>query len=381
VEPTEDTKSMIRCIGGGGGAVSSIDASMRSCVLSNVCFDGEKWWVYHWSETFTKKLLGTKSLQVGNGNAGWGKKGGWGYDSTLHDTISFHHRRSPFPTSFSFINGVTIFIRNSFSPDNVGHVLVDMLTARWHSFQSLFPEDNIASFHVSALHPMLLTKKDAIISDIIFDADLLLNNNTCFENLVVGSQRLSGLHGDLPASAYVLMRNRIYHQLEIQKEDPKAFKILILQKTKSDWNHRNFVRNWDEVKQWLSEYDVTVIDPASLSFREQIKLLSQTPLVVSLWGGISMGNFLMQSGSVEMLITTWDSKRYTKEMRPETECPDFERSFHNSYSHVTTVGYCSVALDDKTGWKSLSLDRDKFMETFSFAKSIVFQNFPNIDAR
>ena len=89
-----------------------------------------------------------------------------------------------------------------------------------------------------------------------------------------------------------------------------------------------------------------------------------------------MLNFLLPSGSVELIITTWDGRQKYKQSRVKgVECPDYDRGIHNSIAHVETVGYCLIDGPGSDGWSEITLEKEKFMEKFEFAKSIIENNF------
>merc|ERR1712154_548859 len=122
----------------------------------------------------------------------------------------------------------------------------------------------------------------------------------------------------------------------------------------------------------MGGYDVEIMDPTKVPLHEQIQRYAKTNMVISTWGGISMFNFLMPSGSAELVITSWDRRQgYTKGTVKNVECPDFDRGIHNSITHVDTVAYCGTS----DGWSRVRLSKAKFMEKFEFAKSIVENNF------
>lgn len=89
--------------------------------------------------------------------------------------------------------------------------------------------------------------------------------------------------------------------------------------------HTNFITNWAEVVaavELLPNVRVTAYAPVQVPFAEQVRVTSyhskrqnhfrgqvqhyrRADVVISLWGGISMLNFLLRPGKVEIVITSW----------------------------------------------------------------------------
>ena len=50
---------------------------------------------------------------------------------------------------------------------------------------------------------------------------------------------------------------------------------------------------------------VDLIDPSAFSLKEQLDFYSRSWIIVTIWGGISMLDFLAPEGAVEVVVTTW----------------------------------------------------------------------------
>lgn len=127
-------------------------------------------------------------------------------------------------------------------------------------------------------------------------------------------------------------------------------KILMLQKTASNWNHMNIITNWEtmitEIKK-IQYVDVINIVPQNTNFSTQVVLYKEADIVISLWGGISMLNFLISPGSVEILLTAWFAPLMpfpndTWVNKKQMICPDFDDRARLSLGDTKSVRFCSA---------------------------------------
>ena len=158
----------------------------------------------------------------------------------------------------------------------------------------------------------------------------------CYNTVLVGCGRLSGLQGNTAhrhAGSIQYLRETMWKKY-VNLDTPitpnmipdlwnfssslktrnamshRHVNILMLEKVTTYWRQTqtNFVNNWNEVvsavKLINGTFVVSVI-PHMLPFWQQIGYYKQADIVISLWGGISMLNFLIPAGGVEILISSW----------------------------------------------------------------------------
>ena len=141
-------------------------------------------------------------------------------------------------------------------------------------------------------------------------------------------------------SSTMLMRNALSH---------KRVKVLMLEKVTSYWRqaHTNFINNWSGVVsavKAINHTSVVSVIPHKLSFGHQIDYYKQADIVISLWGGISMLNFLIPAGGVEILISSWFAPLMPLPINSESTvlvCPDFDAIARNSLSENNVLKFCT----------------------------------------
>lgn len=126
--------------------------------------------------------------------------------------------------------------------------------------------------------------------------------------------------------------------------------VLMLEKTDTHWNHVNHIKNWSAVVECVKKVagahsSVLSIAPQKVPFDQQVRLFKEADVVVSLWGGISMLNFLMPRNSVEVLFSSWFENlmpmpNTTADIRASLPCPDFDDRARSSFQHKVLL-YCS----------------------------------------
>lgn len=103
------------------------------------------------------------------------------------------------------------------------------------------------------------------------------------------------------------------HFMQVSKERmgfghlsmPKKHKIVIFEK-----HGRRKVLNFDaltEKLQALFDFPVMLVNPADLSFVEQMQLMAETTVVVSPPGGIGFTSVFLPSGAAAVYIDYWDT--------------------------------------------------------------------------
>jgi len=213
-----------------------------------------------------------------------------------------------------------------------------------------------------------------------------LGTPTCFRALVVGSGAVGGLQGGLAHHwpQLLRMRNAVLHSVGWQppaaSPSPAFMDVLVLNKTATvdrrsgePAERRQSSLNASvesQLPQLCAELRrrygyaglrVTVVEPQKTPYAEQVRLYARSLVTVSVWGGISMLNWLMPPGAVEIVFTNWRAdKGYTlnKALQGkmaawghakapkgsiETECPDWEYRMRETLPHIATVRYCSAA--------------------------------------
>jgi hypothetical protein len=136
-----------------------------------------------------------------------------------------------------------------------------------------------------------------------------------------------------------------HNQKQRQRPGKKVVRILMLEKTESAWTHTNFITNWKDVVAAVDLFEgtaVTSIVPHRTPFGDQVRLYRQADVVISLWGGISMLNFLMPPGGVEVLFTSWFAPMMP--MPVPGAVPISASTSRNTTSTTTASGTSSTSL-------------------------------------
>jgi len=223
-------------------------------------------------------------------------------------------------------------------------------------------------------------------------------NRVCFERLIVGCKGISGLAGEAhhrsdtvdamrraiwklheergpPASKSESDSGRVEYPLPSLPPPPSAkahnvstvrLNVLMLEKNESHWQHNNLITNWPQVVKRVQTaagpYSsvLNIRNPVALTFSNQVNLFRQADVVISLWGGISMLNFLAPRGAVEIVFSAWFEDlmplpNTTASLRSELPCPDFDDRARASFGHRVAL-YCSR--DD--GMRNTTVDLDNF---------------------
>jgi len=182
----------------------------------------------------------------------------------------------------------------------------------------------------------------------------------CFNRVVVGMGKQQGLLGDGhsgrdgPVLSY--MRSTLWaaadkssHETEARRlygGDVGALRILLLEKNESLWEHSNLVTNWVELvegaRQECSTCNVLSVQPNKLSIPMQTQLLRLADIVVSPWGGVSMLNFLMPRGKIEIILSSWFAQGgmplpANANTTNWLTCPDFDRPQRSAFGHHTLL--------------------------------------------
>eukprot|EP01036_Dinobryon_divergens_P027626 gene27626-36429_t len=177
------------------------------------------------------------------------------------------------------------------------------------------------------------------------------NAVVCYRKLIVGCGQLSGLDGGTLHRSQSLQHIRRVIWDEYAPDNASSaspnlneVRILMLEKNTSSWQHSNYITNWQEMVSAvrdLPDVVVTAYSPQYQTFKTQVIGYRTTDIVISLWGGISMLNFLLRPGRVEIVITSWfedngmmplpnrttamsSKKRRREEEEDRLECPDFD---------------------------------------------------------
>ena len=142
------------------------------------------------------------------------------------------------------------------------------------------------------------------------------------------------------------MRNRILTNLNIDPFfKPTQFDILILNKLSSIWKHNNFIENLEQVKQWINEEyfdqigNINIIDPKTVSFQEQMYLITNASIIISLWDGMGFYNFLAPLNTVEIIITNYFKKLGYAAKHTFDKIPDYDMLVRDSVTTQYTLRY------------------------------------------
>ena len=116
----------------------------------------------------------------------------------------------------------------------------------------------------------------------------------CYRKLIVGCGRLSGLDGQ------TLHRRQSINYIRtvlwttyapiseggIGNDKDNLINILMLEKNSSSWQHSNYITNWKEIVDAVSELPsvkVTNYSPEYVSFKAQVPMLFFSPLLSVYW--------------------------------------------------------------------------------------------------
>ena len=147
----------------------------------------------------------------------------------------------------------------------------------------------------------------------------------------------------------------------VKNEEEASIRILMIQKKDSSWGHLNLIKNWAEVVsqvEAIKGVTVTHITPKECEFGQQVVHYKNTDIIISLWGGISMLNFLMHKGGTEILFTSWFNdedmllipkvgsidpvtKKILTEVPDLLKCPDFDEKTRTALSDTSSIRFCS----------------------------------------
>lgn len=143
-----------------------------------------------------------------------------------------------------------------------------------------------------------------------------------------------------PSSSHVARNNRY---------NTTRMNILLLEKVDTNWKHDNTIKNWRQVVLTVRNVSgpyasVLSIAPGKVSFAEQVRLFKEADVVVSLWGGISMVNFLMPPDGLEVLFSSWfldimPLPNATASPQP-LPCVDFDDRARSAFRHKVLL-FCS----------------------------------------
>jgi hypothetical protein len=267
--------------------------------------------------------------------------------------------------------------------DNTGHLIFD----QYHPLATAIDThigiraavnvtlvDMVWNHHFFSRYNHIYDRKwKPLIGNIIFNEsirirDFVLRNKarkqmTCYRHLLVGCGQLSGLAGNVLHRARSLryIRQRLW---EVYAPDTSntvllnnvqqrhVVNILMLQKNTTTWKHTNFVLNWMEIVHAVSalpNVSVKNFSPSNVQFPDQVKYYRAADIIISQWGGISMLNFLMPPGGVEILITSWFSDlmsmpNSTASFNVSSSsliCPDFDDRARLSIGDTKSLRFCT----------------------------------------
>ena len=205
----------------------------------------------------------------------------------------------------------------------------------------------------------------------------------CYRKLIAGCGRVAGMDGGVQSRqgsihyirdmlwqeyapdnltvANVDKNNSNVNKAEIIKDKVANIRILMIQKIDSSWGHLNLIKNWAEIVtgvEALKGVTVTHFVPKQCEFGQQVAYYKNADIIISLWGGISMLNFLMPKGGTEVLFTSWFSdndmlliprigsidpvtKKNITEVPRLLKCPDFDERTRSALSDTSSIRFCS----------------------------------------
>ena len=206
----------------------------------------------------------------------------------------------------------------------------------------------------------------------------------CYRKLLAGCGRVAGMDGgaQFRQGSIRCIRDMLWQEYApdnhtvaaIDKNDTSVSKsdiaknekevdirILMIQKKDSSWGHLNLIKNWAEVVsqvEAIKGVTVTHFTPKECEFGQQVVHYKNTDIIISLWGGSSMLNFLMSKGGTEILFTSWFSdnnmdlipkvgsidpvtKKSITEVPDLLKCPDFYEITITASSDTSSIRFCS----------------------------------------
>ena len=187
-------------------------------------------------------------------------------------------------------------------------------------------------------------------------ADLSSSSSSSSSSPEAKTNKARSRHSRRRPSSSEVARNSRYNSTRIN--------VLMLEKVDTYWNHENNIKNWQQVVSTVRNVSgpyasVLSITPSKVTFAEQVRLFKEADIVMSLWGGISMVNFLMPPEGLEVLFSSWfldlmPLPNATTLPKP-LPCVDFDDRARSAFRHKVLL-FCSR--DD--GMRSNSINLTNF---------------------
>ena len=206
----------------------------------------------------------------------------------------------------------------------------------------------------------------------------------CYRTLLAGCGRVAGMDGGVQSrqGSIRYIRDMLWQEYAtenvtisstekndstvsksevINKEQEGNIRILMIQKKDSSWGHLNLIKNWVEIAtevEALKGVTVSHFVPKECEFGQQVVHYKNSDIIISLWGGISMLNFLMPQGGTEVLFTSWFdddnmllipkvgsidpiTKKNITEVPKLLKCPDFDERTRSATYDTSFIRFCS----------------------------------------
>lgn len=196
-------------------------------------------------------------------------------------------------------------------------------------------------------------------------------HNVCFRHLVAGQNAMFSFAGTFPHQASVSrhMRINLFESLGIPHDEPPArHSIVVLQKL-PDWAMIEYPEMCDDISTWARELDATIpvkcIVPASMNISSQMRLLRGATVVVSEHGSTSYSGHFHSPGSSFLIVYTRNASfKVIKEASRALFWADLHVTFFEQQrlreEHGRT-GRAVLAKAINNAAESLALNRVKFV--------------------
>ncbi|GAA6034785.1 hypothetical protein JCM8097_001168 [Rhodosporidiobolus ruineniae] len=323
--------SLHQCLGGAtwdnsGHPFPGAGSKTRRCHFQNVCArllpldaPGMKW---DTDTNTTIELTYYRDPRLGGGSTIWSTETRESEEPWLMTDrdhyLTVREVYGEMPREKELVEPPTVLM-GAFWPANFGHALGDDLLPAFRLLQlfSLLRPDNYYAFHQSclsrgghdgcrnarALHALVTSQPYEQLGGALFPDTV---GQTCFADLVLGPNELTMRHptGRTWVDLADWMKSRIDLPVGSMKKPLKKHKVVIIEK-----HGRRTWLNYAEVRKHVEEtygVEALLVDPATLSVEDQLRLFDGTTVLVTPPGGVSFSSLFLREGAAAVMVEWWD---------------------------------------------------------------------------
>lgn len=249
---------------------------------------------------------------------------------------------------------------------NLGHLLWEEIGSMYYSLQRLGLHPQTKDVVILINLPSwpeyyLFSKITEAFLPVIADYWTLMNNESlsCYRNVVVGGIE----HVFLPGSRnfgkeklFAEYRRAIIHRFDLEpwdrepeRDETKPKQILLVRKISSYLGPpRRGIANFDEVKLFLQNSyrnaNILVVEWNDMSFRDQIRLMLQTDVIITPCGGVSMLLPFLRRDRTAIILDFFSTE--AKHGFPSGISASMEAPFWNAWPHFSKIYYQVFSPDE-----------------------------------